>query len=109
MPSELDISTIEVGSRVKVFDGDGTTYLGEGVYEGDFEAWAIVVFDQAGNPRLLSTPMAEKPTAEVMLDNGLQDGVNCRVQRLPQNPRILLDDGTVKWGCQVWWEPAKES
>ena len=24
------------------------------------------------------------------------------------NPRIVLDDGSILWGCECWWEPVEE-
>lgn len=99
---------MEVGTRVNVFDGDGKTPLGEGTYQGDFEAWALLAFTETGEVTLLSTPTAEKPSDEFMLDHGLVDGQNVWIKKLPHNPKILMDDGTIKWGCQVWWEPIKE-
>lgn len=102
------MSEYPVGQRVTVYDGDGTTYLGEGEYQGDFEAWALLAFTQTGEITLLSTPTAEKPTEDFMLDHGLVDGKNCFLKKLPENPKILMDDGSIKWGCQVWWEPANK-
>jgi hypothetical protein len=88
--------TTENPRRVKVWDGSGDVYLGEGNYVGDVTVYFVVSDD--GN--LLSTENAEvKPVG--ILDE--------QIVEAKYNPKIILDDGKVVYGCQVWWKFIDES
>jgi hypothetical protein len=89
--------------RVIVWNGDRSELLGEGV----FESSVTVYFGQKKtslpngdvNLELVSLADAEKkPTPEE-----LGEGVD--VLTISDCPKIVLDNGKVVYGCQVWWEP----
>lgn len=84
--------------RVKVWSGNGRTYLGEGDYVGDVDVWAF----RSGND-LESQSDAEQMPSET-LTKAMQV-LNRPLVHIPNNPKIVMDDGTIRYGCQVWWEP----
>jgi hypothetical protein len=84
------------GKRVEVWNGDRSQYLGKGRYVGDVTTYAILDADGA----LRSMKNAEKKPTKV------PEG--CEISELPNNPKIILDDGTVVYGCQVWWNYVAE-
>jgi hypothetical protein len=88
------------GMRVQVWDGDQTTYLGEGTYEG--ETTVYVMYDprvSADNLQMGSMPNAEERPPEEAIPEGWT------VYAIENNPKIKLDDGQMVYGCQVWWQP----
>lgn len=88
----------KVGARVEVFGGDGKTLLGKGRYVGDVTVWYIQSAD--GNLQSLGNA-EEKPGRHLIPKGG-------KIVRDEGNPKLVLDDGTVKYGCQVWWNTIKE-
>lgn len=90
--------------RVRVWAGDGATYLGEGEYVG--EATVHYVVDPEGT--LLSMHDAEAPPDLSTFPPGSV------VEESEGNPKIVLDapmpDGRrVVYGCQCWWKPVGPS
>lgn len=82
------------GKRVKVWNGDQSEFLGEGNYVGDVTIYAI----QMPNGSLQSNSNAEiEPSPESVPEGGV-------VRKLPNNPKIILDNGRTVYGCQVWWD-----
>lgn len=80
--------------RVKVWNGDQSKYLGEGIYEGDVKAYFVHLPD--GSLNSLSNAeekpdMTQFPPGSEMIESD-------------NNPRIVLDSGKVVYGCQVWWD-----
>ena len=84
--------------RVKVFDGTGEKFLGYGEYVGKATVYAIVMPDGS----LRSMHNAEEEPPEDQVPEGAV------VKRIGNNPKIVMDNGQVHYGCQVWWEPLKE-
>lgn len=78
------------GMRVRVLDGAKEQELGRGTIVDHVTVYAGVTADG----HLQSLRFAEQSF----------EGA----QRIDDNPKIQMDDGTVRYGCQVWWEPVKE-
>jgi hypothetical protein len=79
--------------KVKVWNGDQSEFLGEGNYVGDVNVYVISM----PNGSIQSIKNAEiKPSPEDIPEGG--------IIRSLKNPKIVLDDGQVVYGCQVWWE-----
>lgn len=83
--------SLPIGTRVVVYGGDGKTLLGEGEYVG--EADVYVVRTPEGNI-LSERDATDFPTFEAEGD----------VEFIGGNPKLRMDDGTIKYGCQVWWK-----
>jgi hypothetical protein len=76
---------IEAGERVGVIlgidrDAKSVDFVGYGVYQGD----EVPGEEAAGS------------MANILRDAGVE------------NPKIVLDQGGVAWGCEVWWGPEEE-
>jgi hypothetical protein len=76
---------IEAGERVGVIlgidkDTKEVKFVGYGVYQGD--------------------EVPDKEAAGAMADILREAEV--------KNPKIVLDQGGVAWGCEVWWGPEEE-
>jgi hypothetical protein len=92
MPRPKDI-------RVRVHDGSGEKLLGEGTYVGDVQAYALAMPDGS----LQSLPDAEQPPDPKLMPEG------AKMLSLGKNPKIVMDDGRVVYGCQVWWQPIEDA
>lgn len=89
-----------VGTRVRVNGGDGVTPYGLGTYVGSAPVYFAVMPDGS----LQSHPDARK---EITSDDFPG---HIRVERVPDNPVIRLDNGgQLVYGCQVWWEPVDQA
>ena len=84
------------GQRVRVWNGDQSKYLGEGEYVGEATIYAIEMPDGS---------LRSNSNAEIEPDDVPEGGV---VRSVPNNPKIVLDNGQTVYGCQVWWEPVEE-
>ncbi len=51
----------------------------------------------------LGTYVGEEPYPYSVKDGGSQWG-----RKGAKNPKIILDDGQVFWGCECWWWPVLE-
>jgi hypothetical protein len=73
--------------RVRVWDGTGEKLVGEGTYVGDVK----VRFVMGDDGSIFSTddPEVTAPPGTTVVN---------------ENPKIVMDDGSVVYGCQVWWE-----
>lgn len=88
--------------RVEVWNGSGDCILGEGEYNEDVTVHYFVGPDGV----LHSRPDAElEPTPEE-IEAATEAG--WAYFRSPHNPKIVLDDGKVVYGCQVWWKPLED-
>jgi len=85
--------------RVKVHSGNGQEYLGEGWYVGD----VTVYFIRHPDGHLTSNENAEVPPSAESLPEGSE------IVRSENNPKIRMMDGTIMYGCQVWWEPVESA
>lgn len=85
--------------KVKVHAGDGQEYLGVGTYVGDVPVYFIAMLD--GSIQSLNNA-EERPTPEMVAQMGGE------LVEAGDSPKIVMDDGTVKYGCQIWWEPLEE-
>ncbi|RDJ35539.1 MAG: hypothetical protein DWQ19_12035 [Crenarchaeota archaeon] len=81
--------------RVDVYNGDKSEHLGEGVYSEEADVHVIEMPDGT----LSSLENAEAPPDASLIPEG------ARVLVVKDNPKIVLDDGRVVYGCQVWWHP----
>lgn len=81
---------IEPGTRVEVFGGDGSSAPRGGVYVGSVTVYAYFEGEVLRSMRDAETP----PT-------NLPEGV--QAVPMPNNPKFQMDDGTICYGCQVWW------
>lgn len=79
-------------NRVLVHDGSGQKVLGYGQYIGETKVW----FFQMPDGSLRSSPNAESKPTDIPPGATLHQSDN--------NPKIILDDGRMVYGCQVWWE-----
>jgi len=85
--------------KVKVWNGDQSKYLGEGTYEVN----TVVYFWVNPNGSLGSLKDAtQKPEPEQIPPGAVLQ------KSEKDNPMILMDDGTIRYGCQVWWEPVAQ-
>lgn len=83
--------------RVAVRDGSGAKELGKGTYVGEVAVYFIV-----GPHGITSGKNAEEPPPPETVPAG------SKVVYREGNPKIVLDNGEVVYGCQVWWEPIDE-
>lgn len=83
--------------RVRVHNGDGSEYLGEGTMVGKVAVTAIFRGES-----LLSLHDAEQDVTMLM-----QPGD--QLVKAGDNPKIVLDSGDTVYGCQVWWEPCEDA
>ena len=81
--------------RVKVVSGDGNKLIGYGNYDEDVTVYFVVM----PNGDLLSRENAEeKPSDKEVAESGGE------LYTEKDNPKIVLDNGKVVYGCQVWWK-----
>jgi len=81
--------------RVRVWNGDRSEFLGEGEYIGNVTVYFVRT----------ESGISSAKNAEQKPDNVPEDDI----VEAPNNPKIVLDNGQVVYGCQVWWEPAEEA
>jgi len=86
--------------RVKVWNGDKTKYLGEGVLVGEVNIYGVFV-QQHGQPVLKTNP---DPTKMPDLDALPKDA---KIHK-SKSPKIQLDSGEIAYGCQTWWQAIPE-
>lgn len=91
---------IQPGQRVVVFDGRGELPLGLGRYVGEARVY-IAVGGTKSHPIMRTGRNAEVPPI-LRLEEQHYEIVT------QMNPKLVLDDGRVFYGCQVWWEPIEE-
>ncbi len=91
--------------RVKVWDGFGREYIGEGELIGRVNTYTFAMTDHGlftwKDPEVL-------PPIEV-INEMLEQGASLR--KLKDNPKILMDDGKILYGSQCWWrkdEPTEQ-
>lgn len=89
--------------RVDVFDGDAVTHLGQGTYVGD----VVVYFFRRPDGHLLFNSNAEERPSDQQIK--MVEELGGSLIEMPDNPKIVLDDGRVVYGCQVWWNPIEEA
>lgn len=85
----------EKGTRVRVWDGDGKTPLGDGTYQGEVH----VYFIRTPGSLLSMHDPTQRPPDELV------DELGGEVEEMLNNPQILLDSGETVYGCQVWFRP----
>ncbi len=86
------------GDRVRVWNGNKSELLGEGKYVGEATIYIIQMPD--GSIQSLKNAEVEPDDSEVP-----EGGV---VHKVENNPKMLLDNGSYVYGCQVWWETIEE-
>lgn len=87
--------------RVKVFAGDGKTFLDYGDLVDHVNVYFFETKSHVGP--LVSFHNAEKKPG--FLQTLIQKWLHGRdLITVPDNPKIILDSGKVVYGCQVWWE-----
>jgi len=82
--------------RVEVLTGEHT---GFGTYTEDVTVYFIVMPDGSLRSRKNAE---EKPTDEEIAASG------GTLEVTEDNPKIIMDDGHVVYGCQVWWDNINE-
>lgn len=83
--------------KVQVFAGAGEDFLGFGNLVGTVTVYAIAKPDGS----IVSFQNAEeRPSEEAIAEHG------GKLITIEDNPKIILDDGCVVYGCQVWWREA---
>lgn len=78
------------GMRIRVRDSSGQNEIGLGTLVDHVTVYAI----RSADGSLRSQRLAEEPFEGAI--------------PLGENPKIEMDDGSVRYGCQVWWEPVKQ-
>jgi hypothetical protein len=90
----LEEDLIKFHYRVRVYDGWGKKFLGDGYHIGHAKVYAVRLPDGT----LASPTNVEEPFPDEMLEVFAETEVEHF-----DNPKLLLDDGTIKYGCQTWW------
>lgn len=90
------------GLRVKAVSGDGKTELGLGTYTGDVHVYIFETEDG-----IVSLDNAEQEPSQEIIDY-IVSTTGATPLEMYDNPRIILDNGKVVYGCQVWWQPVGE-
>lgn len=79
---------------VRNTDDDGTVYIfGRGEYVGDEVPPEDIVF----------MGVSFRQAMEQWVKAGMVKDMEEARERLPENPKIVLDNGKVVWGCECWW------
>ena len=86
-------------TRVDVWAGDGKTHLGNGELVGKVDVWYFIMPDLS----LMSLGNCEQRPPDDMVTE--MEAGGAALYKSEGNPKIVLDDGTIKYGCQVWWKP----
>ena len=86
----------KVGTRVRVWNGDQTKYLGEGAMVGFVQ---VYIFQKPDGSISSNQIAEEKPP-------GISEEL---IEKIDSNPKIKLDSGRVVYGCQTWWSPIEEN
>ena len=89
-------------NRVRVWSGDNKDYLGL----GEVVRGVTVYFWRADENRIVSLPDAEKRPSDEEIATMRSAGME--LMRYPNNPKIVMDDGHIWYGCQVWWRPMED-
>ena len=84
--------------RVRVWNGDQSEYLGEGTLVGNVKVYFIRMEDGS----IKSSHNAEEEPDP----NTIPEGAT--VASMDDNPKIILDNGNVIYGCQCWWDVINE-
>lgn len=79
------------GTRVRVRDGTGEKDLGEGVIVDHVTVYVRIISEN----HIESLRFAEEPF----------EGAKA----VEDNVKIQMDDGSTRYGCQVWWEPVERN
>lgn len=85
----------DVGRRVAVISGDQRAFLGYGVLEGFVTVFVIRNEDGSLSSLADATQRPE-------IEHGQS------VEEITYNPKIVMDDGQVVYGVQVWWIDAEK-
>jgi len=90
-----------VGKRVRVMAGDGVTPLGFGIYQGSTQ----VQIARSDSHTLSHSDNSDfTPEEQTELKS---KGFNS-LERV-FTPEIKMENGTIVYGCQVWWELDEET
>lgn len=84
----------QAGKRVRVWNGDKSKYLGEGIIVGFVP---VYIFRNPDGGISSNHFAEEKP-------EGIPEHL---IEKLDSNPKIMLDSGQVVYGCQTWWSLIK--
>ena len=85
--------------RVKVYDGSGENFLGFGNLVGKADVYLINMPDGS----IKSLDNAEECPSEEFIKE-----TEGELEKVSNNPKIILDNGKVVYGCQVWWGPVPD-
>ena len=84
--------------RVEVWNGDKSEFLGKGRYVGDVKVYFVRLEDGT----IVSNRNAEEQPNPELIPYGAD------IIKAGKNPKIILDNGNIVYGCQVWWQDCKE-
>lgn len=88
-----DVEIPNTPNRVKVWNGDKSSCLGEATYLGEAVVYCI---RNDNDDTIASAPNPEIEPSYVPYGSELIKLVN--------NPKFKLDSGEIVYGCQIWWE-----
>ncbi|GEM_PF-5745193 len=89
--------------RVKVYDGENRgKVIGRGAVIGKVTVYGFLMPDGS----LTSPPNAEVRPDDATISDMKSKGATLR--EIKENAKIVLDDGTTVYGCQVWWGPEQD-
>lgn len=88
---------VPIGTRVNVMLGDIFEPLSKGVIVD----YVSVYFARMPDGHIVSLADAEsEPPAEWV---AYLKSVGVEIIKMPNNAKIKLDSGEIRYGCQVWW------
>lgn len=92
----VDVQRVmEPGQRVRVMDGAQENELGFGTIVGRVTVW----FAEVPGRGIVSRRDAEVELTPADVPEGAV------IRKMDDNVKIQMDDGSVRYGCQVWWAP----
>ena len=88
--------------RVQVMSSDKSKDLGLGTLTEHVTVYLYVAPDGS----LASSSDAEKKPSDEAAS--ALEAAGCVPYKIEGNPKIVLDDGNIVYGCQVWWSSLPE-
>lgn len=93
---------------VDVYSGNTKTYLGRGQMNEFVTVYLFdVPIDDIFLPALLTLDNPEEKPPDELVEELRIQGVELR--EVTHNPKIVMEDGEVYYGCQIYWEQVKEN
>ena len=89
--------------RISAISGDGKENLGKGWYVGNVNVYSFRDFSTMS---LHTLSNAEQRPSDQLIE--AQSALGRELDILENNPKLVMDNGEVYYGCQVWWEEIDE-